>query len=202
MTYTPALNHPAFLAISNGTFQTATVDITLYNGGSPKYYSASILPGGLYKLDFGDATTIKYIENPRDKAGSVVKYGTYIHSNVRVTAYYMMNSGASRDIFTLKGHQALGTQFYVPMQSDNAAKSAGTGAERHRRHNPHRHDVSVAVQLRQCDLYRYWRRHLARLCARRPDPYHVVSAWDDLRFVRNGLYGWRRGQDLFVHAAC
>jgi hypothetical protein len=41
----------------------------------------------------------------------------------REAAYYMLNSSGSRDIFTftLKGSRALGAEFYVPMQSDNAA---------------------------------------------------------------------------------
>jgi hypothetical protein len=126
MSFTRPLNYPAFLAISNTTFRTANVTITLYNGGSTKTYTASIPPGGLHKQDFNDATIIKEIENPRGSAGSVVKYGTHIHSDVKVTASYMMNSDVSRDIFTLKGHQALGTLFYIPMQSDNAARSDGT----------------------------------------------------------------------------
>ncbi|MDR2118123.1 MAG: IgGFc-binding protein [Tannerellaceae bacterium] len=106
-------------------YQDAHVVITLYNGGTERTYTATIPPGGLHKEDFSDASTIKYIENPRGSAGNVVKYGTHIRSDVRVTAYYMLNHTESRDIFTLKGHQALGTQFYVPMQSDNAAASAG-----------------------------------------------------------------------------
>jgi hypothetical protein len=69
---------------------------------------------------------MKTIENPRTQAGNVVKYGTHITSDVPVTVYYMHNHTETRDIFTLKGHQALGTLFYVPMQSDNAAKSNGT----------------------------------------------------------------------------
>jgi hypothetical protein len=126
-------NWPAFLAISNGTYQEAHVTITLYNGGSPVYINATIAPGGLSKHVFGvdyiapvDTFNIKYIENPRSSAGSVVKFGTHIRSDVKVTAYYMHNHTETRDIFTLKGHQALGTQFYVPMQHDNQAQSSST----------------------------------------------------------------------------
>jgi hypothetical protein len=124
MTYAVALNYPAFLAISNGNFQDAHIEITLYNGGTVQTITATVAPQGLYKYDF-DAGNIQTIENPRASAGSVVKFGTHIRSDVRVTAYYMMNSSASRDIFTLKGQQALGTEFYVPMQHDNAARSNG-----------------------------------------------------------------------------
>jgi hypothetical protein len=111
-----ASNYPAFLAISNGMFRTAHVEITLYNGGSPIVINRAIAPGGLYKHDFDDAVKIKQIENPRGSAGSVVTYGTHIRSDVEVTAHYMQNQCNSKDIFTLKGRQALGTLFYVPMQ--------------------------------------------------------------------------------------
>ena len=123
------MNYPAFLVIANGTYQEAHIEITLYNGGNPVEIRETVSPGELYKHDFGDATTIKQIENPRDSAGRVVKYGTHIRSDVKVTAYYMMNAEGSRDIFTLKGRQGLGLEFYVPMQSDNQA-SAITGGSR------------------------------------------------------------------------
>jgi hypothetical protein len=120
------LNRPAFLAISNGTFQAATVTITRYNGANTSLVNTvSIAAGELYKLDFTTAAEMKTIENPRGQAGNVTEFGIHIESDVRVTAYYMLNHTESRDIFTLKGNQALGTQFYVPMQSDNAAKSNG-----------------------------------------------------------------------------
>ena len=123
------LNRPAFLAISNGTFQAATVKITRYNGTSTSLETnTTIAPGALYKLDFTTAAEMKTIENPRGSAGNVTEFGIHIESNVRVTAYYMLNHTESRDIFSLKGRQALGTLFYVPMQSDNAAKSGGAWA--------------------------------------------------------------------------
>ncbi|MDR2118562.1 MAG: IgGFc-binding protein [Tannerellaceae bacterium] len=121
----PALNRPAYLIVSNATRQDAHVEITLYNGGATKTYSPTISPNSLYKLDFWEADSIRQIENPRGSAGSVVKFGTHIHSDVKVTAYYMVDSYGSKEIYTLKGHQALGDRFYVPIQSDNLAKSNG-----------------------------------------------------------------------------
>ncbi|MDR1556921.1 MAG: IgGFc-binding protein [Tannerellaceae bacterium] len=124
------LNRPAFLAISNGTYQTANVRITRYNGTSASIFTnVTIAPGALYKLDFTTDAEMKTIENPRGQAGSVTEFGMHIYSDVKVTAYYMHNHTDSRDIFTLKGHQALGTSFYVPMQSDNLAQTGNyTGA--------------------------------------------------------------------------
>ena len=115
------LNRPTFLAISNSTFQTASVTITRYNGASASLVTnVTINPGDLYKLDFTTAADMKTIENPRGEAGSVTEFGMHIESDVLVTAYYMHNHANSKDIFTLKGRQALGTLFYTPMQSDNA----------------------------------------------------------------------------------
>jgi hypothetical protein len=124
--WTKATDHafPAFLAISNGTLNTAHVMITLYNGTSPQVTEIDIAHGELYRLNFPTNIELSAIENPRDRAGSVTRFGTHITSDVKISAYYMFNSLGSRDIFTLKGDPALGTLFYAPMQSDNAASSS------------------------------------------------------------------------------
>jgi hypothetical protein len=119
------LDRPAFLVISNGTQDTAHVTIIRYNGTKASLVTdTAIAPRNLCKLDFKTNDDMKTIENPRDLAGSVTEFGMHIQSDIGVTAYYMHNHPGSRDIFTLKGNQALGTLFYVPMQSDNAALSA------------------------------------------------------------------------------
>ncbi|MDR1556288.1 MAG: IgGFc-binding protein [Tannerellaceae bacterium] len=121
------LDIPTFLAISNSNYQSASVTITLYNGGSSETIGpVTIAGGGLYKYDFNTAALIGKIENPRSSAGTVTTYGIHIVSSIPVTAYYMVNHTESRDIWTLKGHQALGTTFYVTMQSDNAAAQSSS----------------------------------------------------------------------------
>ncbi|MDR2117917.1 MAG: IgGFc-binding protein [Tannerellaceae bacterium] len=124
------LNRPAFLAISNTTGQDAHVTVSRYNGANASINNVvTIAPGNLYKLDFTTDADMKTIENPRGQAGNITEFGIHITSDVKVTAYYMHNHTDSRDFFTLKGRQALGTQFYVPMQSDNAASTGSyTGA--------------------------------------------------------------------------
>jgi hypothetical protein len=116
-------SYPAFLAVSNGTADTAHVTITLYNATA---HTADIPPGGLYKLDFATQADMGKIANPRSLAGSVTAYGTHISSDVKVSAYYMFNGAGSRDIFTLKGSQALGSLFYATVESDNIAASGHT----------------------------------------------------------------------------
>jgi hypothetical protein len=119
------LYRPAFLAVSNASGQDAHIVITLYNGGNTLTFSATVATGTLYKHDFTMDEDMTTIQNPRDSAGSVTTFATHITSDVKVTAYYMMNALATRDIFSLKGAQALGTLFYAPMQSDNAAQTGG-----------------------------------------------------------------------------
>jgi len=113
------LNRPALLVLSNGTDKTAHVKVVFYDGGTESFIEPVIAPGDVYKHDFTSDTDMNHIQNPRTQAGAVTKYGMHITSDVKITAYYMANNPASRDIFTLKGRQALGTSFYVPMQSDN-----------------------------------------------------------------------------------
>jgi hypothetical protein len=115
---------PTFLAVSNTTGQEAHIVIKLYNGGNPLTIPETVAPGSLFKYDFTSDSEIATIENPSSMAGSVVTFGVHITSDVKVAAYYMVNAVPFRDIFTMKGHQALGTHFYVPMQSDNAATTA------------------------------------------------------------------------------
>lgn len=53
-----------------------------------------------------------------------VNYGLYIHSTAKVNAYIAVQNNNS-EIYALKGNNALGTQFYIPMQNqyDNASYS-------------------------------------------------------------------------------
>ena len=121
------LNRPVFLAISNPNPSVATISISI--GGTPIASNVAIAANGFYKKDFTSLTEARQIQNPRGLAGSVTKYGVHITSDIPVTAYYMVNHTDSRDIYTLKGSSALGTNFYAPMQSDNKCTTGSyTGA--------------------------------------------------------------------------
>jgi hypothetical protein len=116
------LQRPAFLVVSNGNLQAAHVTITRYNGTNASLVTeVDIAPGDLYRLSFTTEPEMETVENPRASAGSVTEYGTHIVSDKKVSAYYMFEAPGSRDIFTLKGHQALGTLFYAAVEWDNAA---------------------------------------------------------------------------------
>jgi len=122
------LYRPVFLAISNPNSRSANVQITLYNGGSPIVINEVIPAAGFYKKDFITEAEVAQILNPRSHAGNVTKYGVHISSDIEVAAYYMVNNANSRDIYAFKGKNALGTEFYVPMQHDHYYPQTATWA--------------------------------------------------------------------------
>jgi gliding motility-associated-like protein len=50
-------------------------------------------------------------------ARGISNHGIYIHSNNDITVYYDYDNFWNRDLFSLKGKNALGTEFYVPFQT-------------------------------------------------------------------------------------
>lgn len=60
-----------------------------------------------------------YIENIQcsNKGNVVEDKGIYIRSNALITAYYEIASVLNTDIFSLKGQNALGKEFYAPFQN-------------------------------------------------------------------------------------
>ncbi|MDR0757339.1 MAG: IgGFc-binding protein [Tannerella sp.] len=121
----PDWHVPVFFMITNLADEPVAVEMTFYNGGSLETYMQTIAVGGYWKYDLPDAANAAKVENPYSQAGNVTEYGVHITSSQPVSAYYMIASNDSRDFFTLKGEPALGREFYVPMQSDNAAQTQG-----------------------------------------------------------------------------
>ncbi|MDR1675071.1 MAG: FG-GAP-like repeat-containing protein [Tannerella sp.] len=121
----PQWHIPVFFMITNMANVPADVTMRFYNGGSPQDSTYTIPAGGYWKYDLTTAAAAAQVENPFSQAGNVTKYGVHITSTQQISAYYMIASTDSRDIFTLKGAQALGREFYVPMQSDNASSTGG-----------------------------------------------------------------------------
>ncbi|MDR1722429.1 MAG: FG-GAP-like repeat-containing protein, partial [Tannerella sp.] len=122
---TNAWNYPTFFMLTNASDYPTDITITIRNGGSPIVINQTIPVGGYYKHDFLTAAATAQVENPRGSAGSVTDFGVHITSTHKINAYYMINVSNTRDIFTLKGQPALGTEFFVPMQSDNYFPNGG-----------------------------------------------------------------------------
>jgi len=69
-------------------------------------------------ITFNDVNTRDHIETPRSFAGQPVDFGIHIVSDLRILVYYMIDGANAhqRDIFSLKGSVALGTEFITPFQ--------------------------------------------------------------------------------------
>jgi hypothetical protein len=119
---------PGFLSITNNNYATATGTITINNGGTPLNRNFSIAAGASLRVEYNgnsqsasttNSVSMRSVMNPSSRDGLPMDYGIHITSNIPVSAYFMLSNTWTMEIYTLKGHKALGTLFYVPMQSDN-----------------------------------------------------------------------------------
>lgn len=92
--------------------QSATVTITQPANPSFTPVTLTIAASGYNERDFIAGRNI-YVETKGTNA--VRNFGFYIKSDVPVTAYYQVK-GDDSEIYTLKGRNALGTHFIVPME--------------------------------------------------------------------------------------
>ena len=80
----------------------------------------ALFPTQSLNLNANDAQSIDltpWIDMIENKpVNSVLNYGLYISSTTPVTAYYEEASINNPDLFSLKGNNALGTEFYTPFQ--------------------------------------------------------------------------------------
>jgi hypothetical protein len=107
---------PMMILITNGSAQTAHVNLRLYKGNLPMDIPQTVLTGESWRYVIPDKG---WIENPTASAGNVTGYGVHITSDVKVTAYYQTQASCNQELFALKGKPALGTFFYVPMIHDS-----------------------------------------------------------------------------------
>ncbi|MDR3269763.1 MAG: T9SS type A sorting domain-containing protein [Tannerella sp.] len=105
----------------NGTEATVTIRLRAYS----MYETTQIITvpaNGAKTVDFnGGGENITNVENPMANAGTAQTYGIHITSTQKILAYYMVNGGFQRDIFSLKGIHALGTDFATPFQGNTVS---------------------------------------------------------------------------------
>ncbi len=103
-----ALDQPATVTISmpaNASFTPKTLNLNAYEQGM---------------FEFTNESDINSIENqPADQINSK---GILITSDNDITAYYEVANSSNPDKFTLKGENALGTEFFASSQTDYANK--------------------------------------------------------------------------------
>jgi gliding motility-associated-like protein len=91
---------PATVTVSqpaNGSFVPITLNLTANSTGN---------------IDLSSFLSV--VESPA--ANSVENSGLKITATAKISAYYELNAPANKEIFSLKGQKALGTDFYTPFQ--------------------------------------------------------------------------------------
>jgi hypothetical protein len=119
----PNFNNPITLTLVNNTDRDATVSLN-FAAQSPINTSYNISAGGVYKLQIASNTTgyMPQIGNPSTQGG------VHITSDVPISAFFALEHNNTREIYTFKGHKALGTLFYVPMQNDGYHQATNNNA--------------------------------------------------------------------------
>ena len=109
-----------FLSYDNA----ATVTITQPANGGFTPIVVNLAANSSSSVDL--STLVASIESPAADVAS--NNGLHISSTAEVTAYYEIGNAGNKEIFSLKGSRALGTNFYTPFQThwDNAVVSPAT----------------------------------------------------------------------------
>jgi gliding motility-associated-like protein len=111
-------DRPILLRISTGA-QPATISISIPANPSVSIPTISL---NAKSSDFVNLTPyIDLIEN--GIPNTIMQKGLHITSTARVSIYYDINHNRNGDLFALKGRNALGTLFTVPMQMDFANRT-------------------------------------------------------------------------------
>ncbi len=105
-------DRPILLRITSAS---QSSDVTISQPANPGFLpiNISLLPNTSVTVDL--TTWIDIIENK--PADQVLNYGLFITATEPVTIYYESSSNNNPEIFALKGKNALGKEFFVPMQN-------------------------------------------------------------------------------------
>jgi hypothetical protein len=104
--------------------QAARVTISQPANSSFSPINLNIDANGYAERDFINQRNT-YVETKA--TGAPVNFGFHIESTAKITAYYQVK-GDDSEIYTLKGKNALGTNFIVPMQYTQTRKGEGDGS--------------------------------------------------------------------------
>ena len=112
-------DRPTFIMITTGS-EPANVTISMPKNSGFADQTRYIGPNDYWKYTFGPGETynVEVVENAYTSAGSITNKGIHIKSDSGpISVYYQVDGSCSKDIFTLKGEKAFGTEFYTPFQS-------------------------------------------------------------------------------------
>jgi len=94
--------------------EAATVEIYLPAKPDFPHILVDVPPFSLKEVDL--TSYVEILEN--FPANQILDKGLFITSSQPISAYYQVERRVNQDIFTLKGRQALGNEFYIPSQTD------------------------------------------------------------------------------------
>lgn len=108
----PHTDRPILLRV---TAFTATANVTITQPSNPAFVPITFFvpPNSSQSIDL--TSRIDMIESK--PANTILNYGLKITSDNLITAYYEENSNSNPEMFVLKGRNALGTNFFIPMQN-------------------------------------------------------------------------------------
>ncbi|MDR2139571.1 MAG: hypothetical protein LBP50_08490, partial [Tannerella sp.] len=114
-------DHPVVFVFSNPNSVAVDVLLEIWGGqtGAAAYSDSHNVPaGGAKVVQFSANDVHSKVENPNPYAGQKTKYGIHITTTnqEKILAYYMVLHESQRDLFSLKGKPALGTEFYATFQ--------------------------------------------------------------------------------------
>ncbi|MGP1463953.1 MAG: hypothetical protein ACTTKA_11825, partial [Tannerella sp.] len=109
-------NNGGFVFTNTSKSNQATVKITYYKTGYTE--TININPGEAARRIIDRTFSTANVENMMINAGNVVPGGIHIESTEKLIVYYVFDALYTKDIFTLKGKAALGTEFFVPQTTD------------------------------------------------------------------------------------
>lgn len=109
-------DRPVFFMITAGARESeVTISMPANDSFLPK--TRALAPYESWKVDFSSDEEMDLIENSINDSYKVTEKGILITATNAVSAYYEINGGSQKEIFTLKGEKALGSEFYTPFQT-------------------------------------------------------------------------------------
>ena len=126
------LDNGGFVFTNTSQANSATVKITYYKTGYTE--TITIGPGQGARRTIDHSFSTANVENMMINAGNVVPGGIHIESTEKLIVYYVFDALYTKDIFTLKGKAALGTEFFVPQTTDGFYINGDPGTGNSYRH--------------------------------------------------------------------
>ncbi len=105
-------DNPIFLRLSSFN-QAATITISQPANPGFAVITQNLAANNTVSVDLTGQISI--IENKPEN--TILNFGLLIESTAPITAYYEVNPSLNPDIFALKGNNALGTDFFLPIQN-------------------------------------------------------------------------------------